>query len=249
MRAARVGGRATAAFGATAAMVIAFGGAASAAPADSPPVADSGSPLAAPSSAFTPAGYVSDFSGVPSATLNLNEKVPAITCKAADTAPVYINSAITGTTGASQFDAAGVTIVMSCAGTTPSYYAFGSVDGNSSANITVNAGDVIGLALIVSTTFETASFGDNTVGGGTYIDGTGFNATAASVAVQGGSGTGHFPKFKPVKFSVIKLNSQNLGHWPTTVYNQVDGTGNIEIQAGPLSLKGNAFDDTFVANR
>jgi hypothetical protein len=252
MRVARVGGRAVAAFGATAAIVLALGGAASATPAGSPAVTDNGSSLAPSTSAFTPAGYLSNFTSVPSggATLNVQTlKVPTITCKATgDTAPVFDTAIIYGTTSGSVFDAAAVTVGMSCSGTTPSYNAFGSVDGNNSSNVTVNAGDSIGIALIASPTFETASFGDSNTGGGTFIDGTGFNATGAAVQVQGGTGTGHFPRFTAARFGGIQLNGKNLGHWPTTAHNQLDATGNTEIAAGPLSVKGNSFADTFVAN-
>jgi len=245
----RVGGRATAAFGATAAIVLALGGAASATPTGSAPVVGSGSALVPRASAFTPAGYVSDFSGVPSATLNVQAlKVPTITCRATETSSVYDTTIIFGTTSGSAFDASAVTIVMSCSGTTPSYIAFGTTDGLNSSNITVNPGDAIQIALIASSTFETASFSDTTSGQGTFIDGTGFSAAGAAVQVQGGTGTGHFPRFTAAKFFGIQLNGKNLGHWTPTAHNQLDATGNTEIAAGPLSVKGNSFADTFVAN-
>ncbi len=207
---------------------------------------------AAPSGAaspFHPAGYVIALTDTSSHQVSLTVKVPKISCNKADTSGDLLSASITGTTSGSAFDAAGVLISMSCTGTTPSYSAFGTVDiTHDTAPITVHAGDVINIAVIASQSFETASFGDATTGQGTYVDGTGFAASQGSVDVQGGSGSGHFPKFSPVTFNQVKLDNKPISLASPTAFPQLDGSGKVQISVGPVSVKGTSFTDTFVSN-
>jgi hypothetical protein len=123
---------------------------------------------------FTPAGYVVALTDVKSHQISLTLKVPRITCRKSDTSTDLNSPSITGSTTGVAFDAAGVLVSMSCAGTVASYSVFGIVDNShTTSTIPVNAGDVLSIAVIASTTFETASFGDSTSGRGTYVDGTG----------------------------------------------------------------------------
>jgi hypothetical protein len=205
-------------------------------------------PDAGASSPFNPAGYVVSLTDTVSHQISLSVKVPTITCKKSEKVGDLISASISGTTD-SNFDAAGVLISMSCAGTTASYSAFGIVDNShTSSTITVNAGDVIGIAVIASTSFETASFGDSTTGQGTYVDGTGFDASQGSVDLQGGTGSGGFPKFRPVTFTQVKLDNKPIGRAAPTAFNQLDAGGNTQITAGPLNAAGGAFTDTYVTN-
>jgi hypothetical protein len=195
------------------------------------------------------AAYVSQFSGVSQPRLNLVIKVPTITCTSKVTSPVYDTGSIFGTNSSSQYETALVTVTASCNGLTPSYTAKGVVDDStSSSTVVVNPGDSINVALIATPTFETASFGDSTSGGGTFVDGIGFNATGAGVAVQGGGGSG-FPKFTATKFSALELNGAALGASNPTAYDQVDALGKTEIKVGALSATGKAFTATFVASK
>jgi hypothetical protein len=180
--------------------------------------------------------------------ISLTVKVPTITCKTSIKAPDVINATISGTAG-SGFEADGVAITMSCSGTTASYSAVGIVDdSNASSTIPVSPGDVISIAVIASTTFETASFADETSGHGTFINGTGFDASKGSVDVQGGSGSGHFPKFTPVTFTQVKLDNKPIGRATPTAFNQLDAGGTTQISASPLNAAGTLFTDKFLTN-
>ena len=195
------------------------------------------------------AAYVSHFSGVSSSTLDLDIKVPTITCTTGVTSPVYDTGSIFGTNSSSQYETALVTITASCSGLTASYTAMGVVDDSTNSSpVAVNPGDSIQIALVVTATFETASFDDSTSGQGTYVDGVGFNATGAGASVQGGAGSG-FPKFTATKFSSIELNGAALSASSPTSYDQVDTKGKTEIKVGSLSATGKAFTATYVSNK
>jgi len=181
--------------------------------------------------------------------VSLTVKVPKITCKKSDKAGDVINTSITGTTGGAALDAAGVLVSMSCTGTTASYSAFGIVDNSTrTPTVTVQAGDVLSIAVIVSTTFETASFGDSNSGQGSYVDGTGFDASLGSVDVQGGSGSGHFPKFAPVTFNQVRLDNKPFSRDDPVAFDQQDSGGTTQISAGPVNPKGTSFVDTYITN-
>jgi hypothetical protein len=207
---------------------------------------------ATPAGAFTPfhpAGYDVAITDAKSHQISLTVKVPKITCKKSDTSGDVINTAITGTTAGAAFDAAGVLVSISCIGATASYSAFGIVDhSHTSSTITVQAGDVISIAVIVSTTFETASFGDSTSGQGTYVDGTRFDANLSSVDLQGGSDSGGFPKFSPVTFNQVKLDNKAFSRDTPVAFDQLDAGGATQISVGPLRTKGTSFTDTYVTN-
>ena len=114
---------------------------------------------------FSGAGYVVALTNAKSHQISLTLKVPKITCKKSDTSADLISASITGSTTGAAFDAAGVQVSMSCSGTVASYSVFGIVDNShTTPTIPVNAGDVLSIAVIASTTFETASFGDTTSG-------------------------------------------------------------------------------------
>ncbi len=182
-------------------------------------------------------------------TLNLVIKVPAITCTSKVTSPVYDTGSIFGSNSSSQYESALVTVIASCSGRTPSYIARGAVDDSTfSSSVAVNPGDSINIALIATATFETASFADTATGQGTFVDGIGFNATGAAVAVQGGNGSG-FPKFTATKFSAIQLNGAAFGASNPTAYDQVDSLGKTEIKVGSLSTSGKAFTATYVTDK
>jgi hypothetical protein len=209
----------------------------------------SGATAAAAAAPFKPAGYVSNVSGTASHQLTSRVKVPTLTCKKLDTASDLLSTSISGTLGGSTFDAAGVIITMACSGTTANYSIFGVVDGShTTATITANAGDVVNVAVIASPTFETASFSDTTTGQGTYVNGTGFTPAQASVDVQGGTGSGHFPKFRPVTFSGLTIDNKALGKSAPTAVNQIDGGGATQISVGPLTAYGKAFTATYITN-
>jgi hypothetical protein len=206
-------------------------------------------PDAGASTAFNPAGYSVALTDAKSHQISLTVKVPTITCKKSDTATDVINATISGTTTGSAFDADGVVVTMSCSGTTASYSVFGIVDNSTqTSTISVNPGDVISIAVIASTTFETASFADNTSGQGTFINGTGFDASQGSVDVQGGTGSGHFPKFSPVAFTQVKLDNKPISRAKPTVFDQLDAVGNTQISTGPLNTAGTGFTDKYVTN-
>ena len=201
------------------------------------------------STPFNPAGYDFPLTDAQSHQVSLTFKVPKITCKKADKSGDGINTSISGTTSGDAFDAAGVFLSMSCTGTTASYSIFGIVDdSNTTSTIPVQAGDVISVAVIASTTFETASFADSTSGQGSYVDGTGFDASLGSVDVQGGNGSGAFPKFNSVTFSQIKLDDKPFSKDAPTGFNQEDSGGNTQISVGPISTKGTSFVDTYITN-
>ena len=198
--------------------------------------------------AFNPAGYIANLTDTISHQISLTVKVPSITCKSAK-ANDLISASIAGTTGGSSFDAAGVIITMGCPGGKASYSVFGVVDdSHETAPVTVAPGDVIDIAVIASQTFETASFDDTTSGQGTYVDGTGFAADEGAVDVQGGDGTGKFPKFKSVTFNSVKLDDKPFSKAAPTANNQLDAGGHVQISTGPLSAKGTSFVETYVTN-
>jgi hypothetical protein len=198
---------------------------------------------------FNPAGYVFPLTDAKSHQVSITLKVPKITCKKTDTSGDTINTTITGTTTGSAFDAAGVQVSMTCSGTVASYSAFGIVDNShTTPTITVAPGDVLSIAVIVSTTFETASFGDSNSGQGSYVDGTGFDASQGAVDVQGGSGSGGFPKFAPVTFTAVRLDNKPFTKDSPTGFDQLDSGGSTQISAGPISAKGTSFVDTYVTN-
>jgi hypothetical protein len=201
------------------------------------------------SSPFNPAGYVVPLTDAVSHQISLTVKVPTITCKKSEKVGDLMSASISGTTTGSAFDAAGVLVSMSCSGTTASYSVFGIVDNShTTSTISVNPGDVLNIAVIASTSFETASFGDATTGQGSYVDGTGFEASQGSVDLQGGTGSGGFPKFRPVTFTQVKLDSKPIGRATPTVFDQLDAGGNTQIAASPLNTSGSAFTDTYVTN-
>jgi len=208
-----------------------------------------GTAPAGASSPFNPAGYVVSLTDTVSHQISLTVKVPKIVCLKSEKVGDVISASISGTTTGSAFDAAGVLVSMSCAGTTASYSAFGIVDNShTTSTITVNSGDVLNIAVIASTSFETASFGDATSGQGTYVDGTGFDASQGGVDVQGGTGSGGFPKFHPVNFTRVKLDNKAIARATPTAFNQLDADGNTQISAGPLNASGTGFTDTYVTN-
>jgi len=199
-------------------------------------------------SSTSDAGYTVPLKGTASRQLTSTVKLPKLTCKKSDTAGDLLSTAISGTVGGA-YDAAGVIVTMSCTGTTPTYSIMGVVDdSHTTSPISANAGDVISVAVIASPTFETASFADATSGQGTYVDGTGFDPAQAAWDVQGGSGTGHFPKFGATTFGALTINNKALGKFAATSFNQVDGVGNTQISVGPLSANGKSFVATYVAN-
>ena len=195
------------------------------------------------------AGYTAKVSKTASHQLTAQVKLPKVTCKNSDTSGDLLSMSISGSLTGGGFDAAGVIVTMSCSGTTATYSIFGVVDSTHvTPSVSASAGDVVGVAVIASPSFETASFSDTTNGQGSYVDGTGFNPSLAAADVQGGSGSGHFPKFAPITFSDLTLNNKALGKFATTPYDQVDGGGNTEISVGPLSATGKSFVATYVTN-
>jgi hypothetical protein len=195
------------------------------------------------------AGYTAKVSSTASHQLTTEVKLPKLTCKKSDTSGDLLSMAISGSLTGGGFDAAGVIVTMSCTGTTAAYSIFGVVDGTHvTPSVSASAGDVVSVAVIASPSFETASFSDATNGQGSYVDGTGFNPSLAAADVQGGSGSGHFPKFAPITFSDLTINNKALGKFATTPFDQVDGGGNTQISVGPLSANGKSFVAIFVTN-
>ena len=253
MRATGLAASAVAIFGLAGPLVFSAGNASAAPTSYAPTVAIGGSGhVDLAGAAPTPgdeAAYVSHFRGVSSSTLNLSMKVPAITCTSAVTSEVIDSASIFGANSDAGFEAAGVSLVSACSGSAPSYSVVGIVDDSAdSSSVPVSVGDTINVALVVSTTFETASFADSTNGGGTYVDGIGFNATGAASDVQGGYESGGFPKFSPVKFESIKLNGAALGNSGPTAYDQVNAKGKTEIKVSALT-NGKAFTATWVTSK
>jgi len=202
---------------------------------------------AATTAPFVPAGYVSNLSGVASASLNLNLKVPTITCTARTTAPVFDVADLSGT-GPGGTEVAGVTVTASCSGLVPSYSVIAAVDNSTDSSVVAVApGDVIGIALIAQGNFETASFAGNGFTG-TFVDGVGFSPTGAAVDVQGGTGSGGFPRFTPTNFSAIKLDGKAFSKSSPTAQNQTSGTS-TQISVNPLNLSGTGFTAKFLTNK
>jgi hypothetical protein len=197
---------------------------------------------------FVPAGYVAHLSGVTSATLDLHVKVPTITCTAKTTASDYESAALYGPGSGGGTEVAGVTLAESCSGLVPSYSAIAAVDNSTTSSVvTVAPGDVVNIALIAQGNFETASLG-GTGFTGTFVNGVGFSPTGAAVDVQGGTGSGGFPKFTTTNFSAIKLDGKALSGSSPTAQNQTSGTV-TQISASALNPGGNAFTVKFLTNK
>lgn len=116
-----------------------------------------------------------------------------------------------------------------------------------SSAVTVAPGDVVNIALVAQGNFETASF-SGTQFTGTYVDGVGFSPTGAAVDVQGGSGSGGFPRFTPTTFSSIKLDGSAFSASSPVAQNQTDGTA-TEISVSALFSGGTAFGAKYLNNR
>jgi hypothetical protein len=197
---------------------------------------------------FVPAGYVSQLSGVTSATLDLHLKVPTITCTAKTTAPDYDSAALYGPGGGGGTEVAGVTVSESCSGLVPSYSAIAAVDNSTvSSAVTVAPGDVVNIAIVAQGNFETASFG-GTGFTGTFVNGVGFSPTGAAVDVQGGTGSGHFPKFTTTNFSAIKLDGKALSASSPVAQDQTSGTV-TQISVSALNPAGTGFAAKYVTNK
>jgi hypothetical protein len=143
---------------------------------------------------------------------------------------------------------AGVVVAASCSGLVASYNAIASVDNsNSSSSVAVAPGDVIGIALIAQGNFETASFG-GTGFTGTHVDGLGFTPTGAAIDVQGGQGSGGFPRFTIASFSAIKLDGKKFSASAPAAQNQVSGTVTQETTSA-LNAAGTGFTVKYLSNK
>lgn len=192
------------------------------------------------------AGYLGDPTGTSTYTMSTTFNVPSLQCSASPPSSSFQLFFINGTLAGGEQSESGVAIIQECQGTTPVTDIQIARDGISTATVPVPMGTQISLSASVTSTSESYSA---TIGS-RHVTWTGAGMTEPffQASIQGGYLTGGFPPFSPITYKNLTVDGQPLGDSAYSAFSQVDGAGNVMIQASPLAQTGKAFQLTYVTN-
>jgi hypothetical protein len=163
--------------------------------------------------------------------------VPKIYCNNQSSGTVQVEAIFNGLDAAAAPTESGMILDLSCSGTVPNYAAELLIDGGQVVGpMSVQPHDQLVFNGHAHTTSESYSLEDQTHGGSLQGTGNGMVTQSVGYLVVG---EGAFPTFGPSAFWGIGVNGQRFATTNPTAYDQVDGSGNTEIAAGPLNTFAN----------